>query len=74
MNILNGQTKTFETMPVDIEIKSLDGTVKKTVGAFTTEKVTGTLEAIDWKRCAHNWPHLRGIQFPEPGPHPAVDI
>ena len=45
VNFLNGQTKTFETMPVVVEVESLDGTVKKTVSAFTTEKVTGTLEA-----------------------------
>ena len=74
VNVLNGQTKTFETTPIDVEIESLDGTVTKTVRPFTTEKVTGTLEAIDWGRYAHNWPHLRGIQFPEPGPHPLVDI
>ena len=74
VNVLNGQTETFETTPIDVEIESLDGTVTKTVRAFTTEKVTGTLEAIDWGRYAHNWPHLRGIQFPEPGPHPLADI
>ena len=61
VNVLNGQTETFETTPVGVEIESLDGTVKKTVSAFTTEKVTGTLEAIDWGRCARNGPHLRGI-------------
>ena len=22
---------------------------------------------------ANKWPHLRGIQFPKPGPHPLVD-
>ena len=74
VNVLNGHTETFETTPVDVEIESLDGTVKKTVSAFTTERVTGTLKAIDWGRCARNWPHLSGIQFPEPAPHPLVDI
>jgi len=49
VNVLNGQTETFETTPVDVEIESLDGTVKRTVSAFTTEKVTGTLEPIDWE-------------------------
>ena len=54
VNVLNGQTETFETTPVDVEIESSVGTLKKTVSAFTTEKVTGTLEAIDWERCARN--------------------
>ena len=29
VNVLNGQTKTFETIPVDVELESLDGTVSK---------------------------------------------
>ena len=74
VNVLNGQTETFETMPVDVELESLDGSVSKTVSAFTTERVTGNLEAIDWRKHANKWPHLRGIQFPKPGPHPLVDI
>ena len=65
-----GQTEIFETMPVDVELESLDGSVNKTVSAFTTERVTGNLEAIDWRKHANKWPHLRGIQFPKPGPHP----
>ena len=74
MNVLNGQTETFETMPVDVELESLNGSMSKTVSAFTTERVTGNLEAIDWRKHANKWPHLRGIQFPKPGPHPLVDI
>ena len=74
VNVLNGKTETFETMTVDAELESLDGSVSKTVSAFTTERVTGNLEAIDWRKHANKWPHLRGIQFPKPGPHPLVDI
>ena len=74
VNVLIGQTETVETMPVDVELESLDGSVSKTVSAFTTERVTGNLEAIDWRKHANKWPHLRGIQFPKPGPHPLVDI
>ena len=70
VNVLNGQTETFETMPVDVELESLDGSMSKTVSAFTTERVTGNLEAIDWRKHANKWPHLRGIQFPKPGPDP----
>ena len=74
VNVLNGQTETFETMPVDVELESLDGSVSKTVNALTTERVTGNLEAIDWRKHANKWPHLGEIQFPKPGPHPLVDI
>ena len=30
VKVLNGQTETFETMPVDVELESLDGSVSKT--------------------------------------------
>ena len=36
VNVLIGQTETVETMPVDVELESLDGSVSKTVSAFTT--------------------------------------
>ena len=49
MNVLNGQTETFETMPADVELESLDRSVSKTVSSFTTKRVTGNLEAIDWR-------------------------
>ena len=52
MNVLNGQTEIFETMPVDVELESLDGSVSKTVSAFTTERVTENVEAIDWRKHA----------------------
>ena len=74
VNVLNGQTESFETMPVDVELERLDGSVSKAVSAFTTERVAGNLEAIDWRKHANKWPHLRGIQFPKPGLHPLVDI
>ena len=61
-------------MPVDVELESLDGSVSKTVSAFTTKRVTGNLEAIDWRKHANKWPHLRAILFPKPGPQPLVDI
>ena len=52
VNILNGQIETFKTMPVAFELKSLDATVKKTVTAFTAEKDTGNMEAINWGKYA----------------------
>ncbi|CAH3022996.1 unnamed protein product, partial [Porites evermanni] len=71
---LQGISRKVTTMPLDVELESLDGSVTKTVRAFTTERVTGNLEAIDWRKHANKCPHLTGIQFPKPGPHPLVDI
>ena len=74
VNVLNGQTKTFETMPVKVELESLDGSVKTAINAFTAERVTGNMKAINWGAYAAKWTHLKDIKFPVPGPRPFADI
>ena len=51
VNVLNGQTVTFETMPVKVELESLDGSVKTAINAFTSERVTGNMKAINCGVC-----------------------
>ena len=63
----------FETMPVKVELESLDGSVKTAIKAFTAEQVTGNMKAINQRAYAAKWTHLKDIQFPDPGPHPFVD-
>ena len=48
VNILNGQTETSKTMPVKVELESLDGSVKTAIKAFTAKRVTGNMNAINW--------------------------
>ena len=74
VNVLNGQVKTFVTMPVDFELKSLDGQVIHNVSAFNTEKVTGDMEVVDWNQYASKWKHLIEITFPNIDRTPMVDI
>ena len=42
VNELNGRTETFETMPVEFETESLDGSFIRRISAFTTDRVTVT--------------------------------
>ena len=78
MNVLNGQTKTFETMPIEVDLESLDGNVKTIIIAFTAARVTGNMRVIDWEKYAQKYAakstHLRGIQFPNPSIPPIVDL
>ena len=74
VNVLNGQTETFETTPVEVELESLDGNVKTTISAFTAERVTGNMKVIDWGKYAAKCTHLKEIQFPNPGIRPIVDL
>ena len=50
VNVLIGQLETFETMPVNFELESVNGNVKMKVSAFTTNRVTGNMTVIDWNR------------------------
>ena len=58
VSVLNGHIETFETSPVKCTIESLDGQSRLKIIAFTVEKVTGDLKAIDWSLCAEKWPHF----------------
>ena len=74
VNVLNGQTETFETTPVKVELESLDGNVKTTISGSTAERVTGNMKVISRGKYAGKCTHLKGIQFPNPGIRPIVDL
>ena len=62
ISVLNGAVETFETTPIDCFVESLDGKSYK-ITAFTTTRVTGNMNVIDWNMYAREWPH---------GPRPIV--
>ena len=74
VSVLNGKVETFETSPVECVIESLDGKAQSKITAFTANRVTGSMKAIDWKVCAKRWPHLEGLPFHKLGSRPIVDI
>ena len=73
VSVLNGQVETFETTPIDCFVESLDGKSYR-ITAFTTSRVTGNMNVIDRNTCAREWPHLKGLNFPQLGPRPIVDL
>ena len=74
VNVLNGQVKTFESRPIDIELKSVTGNVRMKVTAYTASRVTGNMSVIDWNGFKRLWPHLEKIDFPRTANRPIVDI
>ena len=48
VNVLNGQLKTFDIMPVEFELESLNGLVDMKMSAFTAARVTGNLNVAEW--------------------------
>ena len=74
VNVLNGQEDTFETMPVNFVLESLDGKVNKEVSAFTEDRVTGNMKVVKWAEHGKKCSYLKGMNFPHVGPRPIVDI
>ena len=76
INVLNGKVETFETRPVDIELKSVASDVKLEVTAYTATRVRGTMLAFDWSQYTQRWSHLhvRHINFPRIAKRPVVDV
>ncbi len=64
VNVLNGQVETFLTMPVALELESLNGKANTKIAVYTIEKVTGDMKVVNWNKHATKWKHLENIQFP----------
>lgn len=67
VNVLNDNVESFETMPIEVGLQSINGQTDTTITAFTTNRVTGNMQPINWKQHARKWEHLAGIQFPNLG-------
>ena len=74
VNVLNGNTETFETMPVSVQLESLNGQCKVDMSVFTADKVTGNLKAVNWTEYKDKWDHLKQIQFPKLSSRPIIDL
>ena len=50
VGVLNGQVEKFETKPVQVRLESVNGKVSMNINALTTNRVTGSLQVVDWKK------------------------
>ena len=61
-------------MPVNFELQCVNGHASRTLSAFTAERVTGNMRAIQWDKHSSKYEHLKTLDFPDPGPRPIVDL
>ena len=66
VHVLNNEVKTFQSMPVSLDIESVNGQYSKEIKAKSCHKVTGNYKVEDWSESKNNWPHLKGWDFPKP--------
>ena len=72
--MLNGEEDSFETMPVEFDLQSTDGKTRARISAFTATRVTGNMRPVNWKGQSGKWKHLQGVDFPNLGPRPIIDM
>ena len=72
--MLNGEQDSFETMPVEFDLQSIDGKTRARISAFTATRVTGNMRPVNWKEQSGKWKHLQGVNFPNLGPRPITDM
>ena len=74
VNVLNGQIETFDTKPISLELRSINGNVSTRVTAFTADRVTGSMTVVNWIKYSKQWPHLKNKEFPSSATRPIVDV
>lgn len=47
VNVLNNLVETFETRPVNVELKSANGKLRVKVPVYTAKRVTGSMTVVD---------------------------
>ena len=72
--MLNGEEDSFETMPVEFDLQSIDGKTRARISAFTATRVTGNMRPVNWKGQLGMWKHLQVVDFPNLGPWPIIDV
>ena len=72
--MLNGEEDSFETMPVEFDLQSIDDKTRARISAFTATWATGNMRPVNWKGQSGVWKHMQGVDFPNLGPRPIIDI
>ena len=74
VKVLNDNQEKLNSSIVEFTINSLDGRVPRQASAYTTERVTGNMQVLNWNLYKTKWKHLECIKFPQLGPRPIVDL
>ena len=75
VHVLNDTVETFQSMPLKIEIESVDGRFSKEISIKTCpQKVTGNYRVVNWSEYQNKWPHLTQCSFAKPANDEFVDL
>ena len=74
VSVINGTVAAFQTAPVEIRLRSMNGQVNTVIEVSTINGVTGDLKTVNWKAINRNWDHLRGVSFPQVNSRNKIDM
>ena len=74
MSVLNYNQERLDTSVVEFGIRSLDCVTHKKASAYTTKRVTGNMQVIEWNLYKTKWRHLKDINSLPVGPCPIADV
>lgn len=75
VHVLNDTVETFQSMPLKIEIESVDGQFSKEIDVKTCpQKVTGNYRVVNWTEHQSKWPQLTQCSFAKPANNGLVDL
>ena len=75
MRVLNETVESFDTMPVEVTLESVDGQNSMALNVYTSPRnVTGSYQAVNWNLYKDQLSYLSSIKFPEPAKDSIVDI
>ena len=75
VHVMNNSVEIFQTIPLTIEIESVNGQFIKKIEVKTCPRnVTGGYQVEDWRASQNKWPHLAEYEFPSPAKDGRVDL
>ena len=75
VHVVNDTVETFQSVPLKIEIESVDGQFSKEISMKTCpQKVTGNYRVVNWTEHQNKWPHLTQCTFAKPANNGLVDL
>ena len=75
VHVLNDTVETFQSMPLKIEIESVDGQFSKDISLkMSLQKVTGNYRVVNWTEHQRKWPHQTQGSFAKLANDGLVDL
>ena len=74
VHVLNNEVATFQSMPVNVTIESVDGQFSMEISVrISPRRVTGNYKVEDWNKIKPKWAHLKS-EFAKPAKDGKVDL